>query len=393
MPFLLLMKSWLFPYLVLLTLAAVLLCNCPCHGQRQATTVANRYAAFDELLQQLPWRGHGDSLLAPPVIFRDSTYTRPRTLQYELRLAEQPLKLQRRTVRLHNPKSGSDHPVCYSVVYRHCVVALFTTGNFGCFRITDFSRDTLLEGELNVIAFEQHWTLNQQLIGWRGGQAFCFDTLKHTWQPYTRPLPFARRHKVFEDDRFVCAMDCAGEFGGYVYFFDKKTQLTHYTNATCATTVWKQDGQYYLLTSLNHMQGSTGSALIPAPEKLPLVSQKLDPTQDWQYHFANSKPNPAVASVFHYFGLTISGSLQWHGQTLYIINYYPVTFLASIVGNSISIVDPLFVKYLNPNETIATAFAPNSALVNFSAYENRKVIEGSCLLFQDRHVTKIEWGD
>ena len=389
------MKTLSLPHLFFVNLAFAigLSCYLPCYGQQQAPRIASRYTAFNELWQQLPRKWHGDSLLAPSVIFRDSTDTQPRTLRYELRLTEQPLKLQHQTVQLHNPKPGSDRPACYSVVYQRCLVALFTTGNFGCFKLSDFSRDTLLEEQLNTFSFERHWTLNQQLIGWREGQAFSFDTLKRTWQSYPQPLPFASRLKVFEDERFVCTMDCQGEFGGYIYFFDRKTQRTHYTNATCATTVWKEAGQYHLLSSLAHMYGSAGSAIIAAPDKLPLVTQKLDPTRDWQYHFATSKPNRAVKSVFHYNGLTISGSFQWHSQTLYIVNRYPVTFLANIIDNSIYIVDPLFVKYLSPNNTITNAFAPNSALVNFSHYESRKYSEECCLLFQDQHVTKIEWGD
>ncbi|MDO7875106.1 hypothetical protein Q5H93_10220 [Hymenobacter sp. ASUV-10] len=369
-----------------------LLSNNYCYAQ-QLDSSRSRYAAFDELMQKLPPKRHGNTLLTPPVIFRDSTYTQPRALEYELRLSEQPLKLQHQTVRLHNPKSGGDRPACYSVVYQNCLVALFTTGNFGCFRITNFERDTLLEAQLNTFVFERHWILNQQLIGWREGRAFYFDTIQRTWQSYKQPLPFEGRLKVFEDERFVCTMDCHGEFGGHIYFFDKRTRRTHYTNATCATTVQKIDGQYHLLASLAHMQGSTHSAVISAPEKLPVITKKLDPARDWQYHFADSKPNEAVKSVFNYYGLTMAGSFQWHEQILYVVNLHPITFLASISGKSITIVDPLFNRYLSPDNTIATAFAPNSALVSYSHYESRKTTEGRCLLFQDRRVTEIVWGN
>ncbi|PJJ53183.1 hypothetical protein [Hymenobacter chitinivorans] len=87
---------------------------------------------------------------------------------------------------------------------------------------------------------------------------------------------------------------------GFLYFYDKQTHRTHYADATCGTLVWKQDGQYHVLASLAHMMGSAGSAVIPAPEKLPLVSVPRIAAQDGQYSFPSSVPNPAVHRVFPY---------------------------------------------------------------------------------------------
>lgn len=362
-----------------------------CQKTQATASSATIHPVFVELMQRLPRNWHGDSLLPPPVIFRDSTYGRPRELQYDVQLSERPLGLRHQVVQLGNPYNNQKLPLSYSVVYRKCLVALFAPGSFACFRLTDFSRNTELEQQLNTQKFEQHWSLNQQLIALRQGQAYRYDTAQVVWLRYTGPLPFAERTKVFEDERFMATMDCHGEFGGHLYFFDKQTKQTHYTTATCATAVWKENGNYHVLASLDHMFGSAGSGIIPAPEKLPRFPTSLKAAQDWQYSFPTSKPNPAVQRVFRYHGITMLGGFRWHNQTLYLLQWHHATLLATVAGKHITVVDPLFSNSLKSSQAITTEYGPNLILTTLPQYKARQYLETGCLLLYNKDVINVEW--
>lgn len=357
---------------------------------------SNHPAAFDELLLQFAQRQHRGSLLVPPLLYRDSAYagTNPRQLrlQFTVRLAEQPLPLRCQAMSLKNPFGGAALPLSYSVVYRHCLVVLFSPGKFACYRLTDLSRDEPLEQQLNADQrFEQHATLNQQLVGWRNHQAYAYDTTHRAWHPLAQPLPFHEQDKLFEDERFVCSMSCMGEFGGRVRFYDKQTHRTHYVNATCGTSVWKQDGQYRLLASLAHMTGSARSAIIPAPEALPSATTPRAAVQDWQYASDSSVSNPAAQRVFGFHGLTMLGGMRWQNQTLYVVSWRGATFLATVAGEQITIVHPLFNSSLGHTGQ-TTGYGTDLSITSLLGYKGRHEREVTCLLTNGKQVTKIAWG-
>ena len=331
------------------------------------------------------------NLLPPPAIFRSTVHDsagRPQ-LDFELRLAARPLGLRHQVVRLSNPSGLRGRPLGTSVIYQRHLVALYAPGSFACFRLADFSRNKRLEAALNTAAFERHWVLNQQLIGWRQGQAHCFDSLQRQWQPYAGPLPFGKGPKLFEDEQFICATDCQGEFGGHVYFFDKRTGLTHHTTATCATTVWKRHGKYHILASL---LSDAKSGVVEAPEKLPLVSESLNQAQSWEYSdLAGLVSDPLVKRTFYHW-IAMPGCFQWHQQTLYLVTWREATFLATINQRTITAVDPLFIEATAAHNSIAVNYAPDLTLLSLPHYEKGNSEEASCLVVQGSLLTKIEWG-
>ncbi|MBF9143058.1 hypothetical protein [Hymenobacter properus] len=282
-------------------------------------------------------------------------------------------------------------PLSYSVIYQHCLVVLFSPGKFACYRLTDFSRNELLEKQLNTQQFEQHWLFNKQLVGWHNGRAYAYDTLQHAWQRAAQPLPFDKQTKIYEDERFACSMVCAGEFGGLLYFYDKQTGRTHYVEATCGTSVWKQDGRYRVLASLAHMSGSARSGIIAAPETLPEVATPPVAAQSWEYTFANSIPNPAVQRVFAYYGLTMLGGLRWQSQTMYLVSWRDATFLATLADGQMVVVDPLFSSSLG-HTGLTTPYGVNLALTALLHYKGRQEREAACLVTNGEQLTKIEWG-
>ncbi len=195
----------------------------------KALPAGDASADFADLRQRFKKMGMGDTLLPPPVVYRDSGFSAKggrRSLRYEICVASKPLGLHHRIVQL--PEQG--YPVSYSVLYQGHLVAVFKNGKFGCFWLADFTHDEQLEHQLNTRLWQKHWLIDQQLIALAGKQYYLFDQVAHAWQPYRRKVPFGKRSKLYEDERYLAYDDCRGEFGGTVYFFNKATQQTHWAN-------------------------------------------------------------------------------------------------------------------------------------------------------------------
>lgn len=346
--------------------------------------------SFSKLLQRFrqvtPW----DTLLPPPLLYRSSGYDPARRVQYEIWLASQPLGLRPQVVQLRDPAGrGKGYPVSYSVIYQQCLVALFEGGNFACFRLADFTRDQQLESQLNACKCQRHWLINHQLIGLSQGQYYAFNQAAETWQPCQQPVPFGIAPKLFEDARYLVYSDCQGEFGGNVYFFNKQTRQTHRANATCATSVWQENRQYHVLASM--LMGFVGHATIADPEMLPLTATPINDRVDWQHRSA--LPERGVVPVFRYEGLELFGGLRWQGQTVYLTYWRETTFLATIAGKRLTIIDPLFSNRLFTHEPVTVSYGPNLALTNLDFWGLGGKNEVAALLWQGQQLTKIEWGE
>lgn len=344
---------------------------------------------------QLPW-------LAPPVLHRDSTYAsggKRRELGFELLLGK-PLGLAHRVVQLR----GHGYPVSYSVVFQGCLVALFKNGKFGCYRLADFTPDEQLEWQLNSGGWERCWLIGSKLVAQNNKGYYAYDPQAHGWQLYEQTVPFGKQPKLYEDARYLTYADCNGEFGGDVYFFNKQTGRTHWANATCANSLWQENGQYRLLVSLGHMMGSTACAAIADPEVLPLVKAPKStkglvpagPPQgetkaDWQYSFQASERG--VTKLFDFYGVQLFGAWRWHDQTRYLMHWHRTTFLVTIDGKRVTIVDPLFANDLYTHNPVTTSYGPELALTNVDFYGLGGSDEVAALLWQGQQVTKVEWGE
>ena len=73
---------------------------------------------------------------------------------------------------------------------------------------------------------------------------------------------------LFEDSLFSVYSCCVGEFGGSIFFQDKKTDRTYSYMATCATQVLYFKNSYYVCNNLAHLGGSMSYLVIKDPTKL-----------------------------------------------------------------------------------------------------------------------------
>lgn len=179
-----------------------------------------------------------------------------RTKEFNVSISEKPIAFDTVHVVVNNPYYTEEfddyddnyinYPVSFSVIYDERLVSLFGNGKFVCHRLDDIQRDFDLEKKLNTKRFKYHWIIDNQLAAVSGGRIYTWKGDK--WTILKIRLPFRRQPKLFEDGEFMVFSDCFGEFGGTVYFFERETGDI-FTEATCANSVWRVQGRYFVIKS------------------------------------------------------------------------------------------------------------------------------------------------
>lgn len=77
-----------------------------------------------------------------------------------------------------------------------------------------------------------------------------------------------RNFKIFEDDEYNIYASCHGEWGGALYFQNKKTNEKYEAESTCAIIVNKLNNEYYVTNALRHEGVYSNVSKISDPEKL-----------------------------------------------------------------------------------------------------------------------------
>lgn len=81
-------------------------------------------------------------------------------------------------------------------------------------------------------------------------------------------------YPIYEDDEFIVRSCCMGEWGGAIYFKDKKSGKTYSCQATCLKFIQKLNGSFYVTSSLPHMEGFSQVLKIDNPRELYEIQTK-----------------------------------------------------------------------------------------------------------------------
>lgn len=306
------------------------------------------------------------------------------TESYRVVLADSALHLRKQRRVLTNPFSTDKYPLSYSILYKDNLVSLFAPGYFSCYTLDGWQRNLPMEKQLNTKHFERHWLIDDQLIGLAGGRYWQF-TRKRGWQAYEKTVPFGDRPKLFEDNQYLVYNQCNGEFGGQVFFFDKRTQKTYWTEATCAVWVRHTTQGYEVLSSLGHMMGGADKQLIVNPSLLPLWTGKPTDTE-----VASRSDNKRT--VFKFRDLQLFGGLEHQNQVVHLLHTADYTCLATVSTNTFTVVDPLFNDGLYTHQPVSTMYN-GIALINLDFYGIGRYREVACLLVKDDQIMLIDWNE
>jgi hypothetical protein len=207
-----------------------LLTFCVAAFGQQTTKQADNSVKFDTIIKHFKERNYTQDTIRLPLIHQNK--------DYKIEISDNPISLDLQEVVLKNP-IDSKYPISYSVIYQNKLISLFEPGTFVCHSIPSLNRDTTFERKLNTKRFQYHWLLDNKLVGLSGGKYYYLNS-DNVWLDYTVSVPFASQPKLFEDSNYISFCDCQGEFGGTVFFYNKTTNKTYFTEATCANSILKK---------------------------------------------------------------------------------------------------------------------------------------------------------
>ncbi len=97
------------------------------------------------------------------------------------------------------------------------------------------------------------------------------------------PLNFKKKDSVFyQDNKYIVRATCHGEWGGSVWFKNKKTGKEHSCRATCPTIVNKIGSKYYVTANLYHMNAGARVIEIKDPELMTVYDTIAVKKRKWR---------------------------------------------------------------------------------------------------------------
>jgi hypothetical protein len=349
-------------------------------GQTKTDT-AKTVVSFDTLIGHFNEYNFENDTMRLPLIFTGDNY--------KVVLSSNPISLNLADTVFKNPY-GKTYPLSYSVVYQNNLVTLFEPGKFVSYNLDKLERNLDLESKLNTKKFNYHWILNSQLVAQSGNQYFYFAG--DSWKAYANEILLKKQPKLFEDEKYICFFDCHGEWGGTVYFYNKNSNKTYFTEATCANMITKKDNKYYVLSTLGHMMGSAESKEISNPDQLSeLKRQEVNkPFRGAALRYSDSTKH--AKQVFDFFGIQIFSSFPIYDRKVYLVNWRHRAFLAELNDTTFSIVHPLFDDELYTHRPVTT-LNPDNSIINLDLYGIAGEREVSILLIEDNKITRIDWNE
>jgi hypothetical protein len=148
------------------------------------------------------------------------------------------------------------------------------------------SHDTLFVIDIFTIKFwkNNHWNILKTLP----------NEDKTNFKSYELNYP------IYNDENFSVKSCCLGEFGGAIYFRDKKSGKTYSCEATSVISVNKIHDSYYVTSSLPHGSGFTKVIKIDNPRNLYEIKKKSQLFDCGWYDIYPEDPNNEIKHPIGY---------------------------------------------------------------------------------------------
>lgn len=137
-----------------------------------------------------------------------------------------------------------------------------------------------------------------------------------------------RAFKIYKDEQFNVYSTCRGEWGGTVFFQDKKTNELFEASSTCPIVVNKIGKEYYVTNYLGHMVGFTSVIKIADPRKLE--------KSNWNFKSCfGSKKIKGIEIVFDTTDFYIPTSFEVKDKLVHIFSDEKGTYISKIENKQI----------------------------------------------------------
>lgn len=173
---------------------------------------------------------------------------------------------------------------------------------------------------------------------------------------------------IFEDEDYRLRKTCSGEWGGSIWFKNKKTNIEYSCSATCPVVVNKLNGKYIVTATLAHLSGSSEILEIDDPTlltiyKTPKRSKKIKiiefdkPTSNTnaapkrikrialcvQRYVGDDESKSKIGSnmLLDSIGVLTLASFPYNGELFHVTTDFKKTFICRIANNRFVTVDTI----------------------------------------------------
>ncbi len=152
---------------------------------------------------------------------------------------------------------------------------------------------------------------------------------------------------LFEDSVYSVRSTCRGEWGGSIWFTNKRTGIEYSCAATCPVTVNSIEGLYMVTTTLAHGPGSSRIIQILNPDlmevfELPEPKEvSEDGTPVYYVTDFESHSYEGTTSLLDTVGILTLSSFKYEGELYHITTDFKSTFVSNIQKGKFAIIDTI----------------------------------------------------
>jgi hypothetical protein len=177
------------------------------------------------------------------------------------------------------------------------------------------------------------------------------STNKQNYMHHEKNLP------IYEDSEFKINSCCRGEFGGAIFFYDKKSKKTYSCRSTCISGIQKFNNSFYISSSLY----STSVIKIDNPRNLYEIKDEQQLTDCSWYDIYSDKPNDVeikhpkgydkrIATVLDTFDISILGSFELKNHLYWVYSDTKSAYIGYIKDNRLEAINTIYKKRMYFNE-------------------------------------------
>jgi hypothetical protein len=243
---------------------------------------------------------------------------------------------------------SSDSSVSKTVYFRNHFICLTDKKSLIAYT-EELKPDSIFTSFLNTKKIDFIYVTQDTLLGVDNDDVYFFSAENNWTKTNLQSGNF--EYPMFEDSNYFVYSCCAGEFGGAIFFYDKRTKRTYSCPATCTKTVNKIKNVFYVTNSLEHMSGSTEILKISDPSKLyELKADSLKHFCNWWTHFVTESDYDnhlkrfmvGTESLVDVKGVPTLTSFIYKDKLYNISTTWHKTFLNTIQNNTLVALDTIY---------------------------------------------------
>ena len=156
-------------------------------------------------------------------------------------------------------------------------------------------------------------------------------------------------YPIYEDNEFLVRSCCRGEFGGAIFFKEKKTDRTFSCEATCLNSIQKFNGAYFIASSL----GSSKIFKIDDPRKLYEIKDTAQ-LEDcgWYLNYSNDGKgsykkgyNKGYDVLLDTFDIHFLGGFNFENHLYYIYSDVKKTYVGYLKNKKLVALETIINKF------------------------------------------------